>query len=129
MLHVLIGILITLHGLVHIWYIVLARQIVPFKPELGWTGRSWLFTDRIGDARTRGLASILLLLPTLGFAAGGIGYIFDQPWSPLLLAVTAGLSTLVFLLLWDGDPKLPAEKGLVGVLINAALTAGVLLLP
>ncbi len=123
----LIGIFITLHGLVHIWYIVLARQIVPFKPEMGWSGKSWLFTNLIGDTMTRILVSILLGLVTLGLSAGGIGFITQQQWSRPILVVFAGLSATVLVLFWDGSLQLAAQKGLIGLLIDAAIIAGLLI--
>jgi len=69
---------IILHGLVHIWLVVLAQRLIDFKPEMGWSGRSWLFTNLIGDTATRMLATILLLIVTAGLSIGGVGFIFQQ---------------------------------------------------
>jgi len=29
---------LILHGLVHLWYLVLAFRLVEYKPDMGWTG-------------------------------------------------------------------------------------------
>ena len=49
------GLFIVLHGLVHLWYVVLSQKLVAFQPEMGWVGRSWLLTNVLGDSPTRSL--------------------------------------------------------------------------
>ena len=44
MLRLVIGLFIVLHGLVHLWYFTLSQRLVEFKPQMGWSGRSWVFT-------------------------------------------------------------------------------------
>ncbi|MBW7882136.1 MAG: hypothetical protein H3C34_05770 [Caldilineaceae bacterium] len=129
MIRYLIGIIIVLHGLVHLWYVVLARGLVEYKPEMGWSGRSWLFTSLIGDPATRNLASILLLLVTVALALGGVGFFIDQQWTRPVLIVSALASAFVLILFWDGSPQLIVQKGLIGLLIDAAIIAGLLIWP
>lgn len=129
MIRYLIGIIIVLHGLVHLWFVVLARGLVEYKPEMGWSGRSWLFTGLIGDPATRILASILLLLVTVALSAGGIGFLIDQQWARPVLIVSALASAIVLILFWDGSPQLIVQKGLIGLLIDAAIVAGLLIWP
>ncbi len=129
MARTLAGIFFILHGLVHIWYIVLARKLVPFQPEMGWSGKSWLFTGLIGDGATRNLATLLLLLATVGFSAGGVGFLAQQPWSRSLLLVSAGISGLVLVFFWDGGFQRIAQKGLIGLLINLGILMGMWFLP
>ena len=50
---ILLGIFIILHGLVHLGYFTLSHRLVPFEPQMGWTGRSWLFTGILGDNTAR----------------------------------------------------------------------------
>ena len=66
MLRLLIGFFIVLHGLVHMWYFTLSQRLVEFQPEMGWTGKSWLFSNfvqsshppflgwRVGHVRPKG---------------------------------------------------------------------------
>lgn len=133
MVRVLASIIIVLHGLVHIWFLLLTRGFVPpsasrgGQPALGWSGRSWLFTDLVGDSATRALASVILLLATAGFSIGGIAFLTHQQWSRPLLITSATVSAVFFLLFWDGSLQFAIQKGLVGFLIDAAILAGLLL--
>jgi hypothetical protein len=121
MLRSLIGVFIVLHGLVHMWYITLSQGLVAFKPEMGWTGNSWVFTNLIGGAATRSLASVLYILATLGFIAGGIGIFVQQTWWRPVLMGSAVFSAAIILLFWDGNTQMLVQKGFLGLLINLAI--------
>lgn len=121
MLRVLAGIFVILHGLVHLWYFTLSRRLVAFKPDMGWTGESWLFSGLLGDPVTRMLAALLYLLSTVAFVAGGLGTFLRAGWSPPVLTVAAILSVATIILFWDGDTRLIVQKGLLGLLISLAI--------
>jgi hypothetical protein len=128
MLRTLFGILIILHGLVHLWFVVLSQQLVDFQPEMGWTGRSWLFTGLIGDAATRWLATIIYSLATLAFLVSGIGlFTRGNGWRPVLIGA-ALLSAVAILLFWDGVTALLVQRGLIGFLLDLAILFVVLVL-
>jgi hypothetical protein len=76
----LFALFVLLHGVVHLWYVTLSQRLVTFQPEMGWSGESWLFTDLLGDAATRSVASLLFVLATLGFAAGSAAILFQEAW-------------------------------------------------
>jgi hypothetical protein len=121
MLKALFAVFIMLHGLVHLWYVTLSLRLVEFQPDMGWTGRSWLFSPLLGDAATRALAAVLYSLATLGFVAGGIGIFAGQGWWRPLVIGSATFSSAIILLFWDGNAQLLVQKGLIGLLINAGL--------
>ena len=121
MLRFLAGIFVILHGLVHLWYVTLSTRLVEYKPDMGWTGESWLLTSPLGDSATRALASGLYVLATLGFVAGGIGLLARQDWRQGVLAASAILSTAIIILFWDGNTSMLVQKGLIGVLINVGV--------
>ena len=115
------GLFIVLHGLVHLWYVVLSQKLVAFQPEMGWTGRSWLLTNVIGDSPTRSMASLLLILATIGMVVSGIGVMArGEWWRPVLIGSTV-LSSVTLLLFWDGSTDLIVQKGLLGLVINGAI--------
>jgi hypothetical protein len=113
MFRVLFGIFVVLHGLVHLWYVVLSRRLVEFQADMGWTGESWLFSPLFGDGATRWLA-------THGFVAGGIGVFAHHEWWRPLVIGSAAVSAVAVLLFWDGGLQLLVQKGLIGFLINVA---------
>lgn len=121
MLRILAGIFVILHGLVHLWYVTLSARLVEYKPDMGWTGESWLLTDLIGDSATRALASGLYALAAIGFVVGGIGLLAQQDWRGAVLAGSAVLSTAIIVLFWDGNTSMLVQKGLIGVLINLGI--------
>ena len=127
MLKTLFGILAILHGLVHMWFVVLSQEWVEFQPDMGWTGRSWLFTNLIGDTATRQVASVVYTPITVTFVAGGIGVITGGDWWRPVLVSAAVASAVAILLFWDGTGGLIVQKGLIGILIDAAILAAVVL--
>ena len=121
MFRILLGIFFILHGLVHLWYFTLSQRLVPFEPEMGWTGRSWLLTGILGDNMARTIASVLFVLATLGFVAGGAGYLADLGWWRTALIVSAVLSAVTTLAFWDGSAQYIVQKGLLGLLIDIGI--------
>jgi hypothetical protein len=120
MFRVLFGIFVVLHGLVHLWYVVLSQRLVEFQADMGWTGESWIFSPLFGDDTTRWLATVLYGLATLGFVAGGIGVFAHQEWWRPLVIGSAAVSAVAVLLFWDSGLQLLVQKGLIGFLINVA---------
>lgn len=127
-MNVLIGIVIILHGLVHLWYVTLSQGLVAFKPQMGWTGRSWLLTNILGDSATHNLATIFYLASTVLFLIAGAGLLASQSWSRVWLIVAAGVSMASIVLFWDGSFRLSVEKGAFGLLINGIILFAILVL-
>ena len=127
MLKLLSGIFIVLHGLVHLWYVVLSYGLVEFQPDMGWTGESWLLSGLLGESLARSLAGVLYIAATLAFVAGGVGIFADAEWWRPLVLGTAILSSVLVLLYWDGGPEMIVQKGLVGLLINVGIIVLMLL--
>ena len=118
------GLFIVLHGLVHVWYVVLSQKLVAFQPAMGWNGRSWLLTNLIGDSSTRSVASLLLILVTVAMVVSGIGVMtragHNEWWRPVLIGA-AVLSSVTLIIFWDGSLDLIVQKGLIGLVINGAI--------
>jgi len=126
MLRFLFGIFIVLHGLVHLWYVTLSLGLVEFQAEMGWTGKSCLFSPLLGDGAARSLATVLYGLATLGFLIGSIGIFAQQEWWRPVVIGSAAFSAAIILLFWDGGLQLLVEKGLIGFLINVAFLVALL---
>lgn len=127
MLNTLSSIILMLHGLVHLWYIVLIQRWVEFQSEMGWTGFSWLFSSWMGERAVSWLATISYALSAAGFVIGGAGTLADQEWSRPWIIGSALLSTLTLIAFWDGRFGMLVEKGLLGLAINLAVLVVVLL--
>jgi hypothetical protein len=115
------GLFIVLHGLVHLWYLVLSLKLVAFKPEMGWTGKSWLLTGIIGESATRTSASLFYILSAIGVVLGGVGVIIGGNWWRPLMISSLVLSSLTLLIFWDGLMDKIVQKGLIGIVINGVI--------
>jgi hypothetical protein len=128
MLRVLTGLFILLHGLVHLWYFSLSQRLVEFQPEMGWSGRSWILSNLLGDSTTRSLAGVLYVLATIAFVVSGISIFIQAEWWRPVLVASAVFSSVIILLLWDGSTQLLVQKGLIGLIINIVILITLLLL-
>jgi hypothetical protein len=123
-----IGVFMVLHGLVHLLYAGHSRRLFELRPGLAWPDGSWAFSKLLGESATRTLASVLYVLATIGFVAGGIGVFGQQPWWRSVVVGSAAFSTLIVLLFWDGKTQQLTDKGLIAVLINVVILVALLVL-
>jgi hypothetical protein len=121
MLRVLSGIFITLHGLVHLWYVVLSQEWIEFEPDMGWTSQSWLLSGLLEETVTRSLAGVIFMLATVAFVVSGIGIFAQADWWRTALLSSAIFSSASVLLYWDGSLEMIVEKGLIALLINVGI--------
>ena len=128
MLRTLFAVFTILHGLVHLWPVVLSQGLVEYKPEMGWTGESWLLTGLIGDSATRLVASVVYLVAAVMVVVSGVGLFTGLHWWRPVLLASAVFSAAVILTFWDGRAGLLVEKGLVGLLIDLAIVLMLLVL-
>ena len=127
MIRILLGVFVVLHGLVHLLYVGQSGRFFELQPGLTWPDGSWLFSQFLGVEANRTLASILLVLVGVGFAASGIGIIARLPWWRQVIVGSALFSTAIFTLFYDGTAQHLDAKGAVAILINAAILAVVLI--
>jgi hypothetical protein len=122
------GIVIVLHGLVHLLYFGQSRRLFELRPGMAWPDGSWALARPIGVRATRWLAGVGCLLATAGFVAGGVGLFLDQAWWRPAVVSTAVFSSILFVLFWDGTRQKLSDQGALAVLINAAILVSVLVL-
>lgn len=122
----IMGIFVILHGLVHLWYFVLSQKLVEYRPEMGWTGESWVLKPILKETTVLSLASASFALAALLFVISGIGFLSNAGWWRQLIVVTSVLSSLVLLIFWDGNMQQLVEKGVIGLSINILIIITVL---
>lgn len=123
----IITLFILLHGWVHIWYLLLAGNIVKYTSDMGWTGNSWLLSGWMGESAPRNLAVFLYLIAAILFTASGIGYYLGKTWFINTMIISTVFSSILIITFFDGRFDLLVQKGLVGLIINIALLAWVLI--
>jgi len=122
------GIFLVLHGLVHLLYVGQSARYFELKPGMAWPDGSWAFSRLLGDKAARILASALLILVAVGFVVGGICILASQAWWRPVVVASAALSSLVYVLFWNGRMQDLGRQGLFGILINLAILLAVLVL-
>jgi uncharacterized membrane protein YphA (DoxX/SURF4 family) len=126
MVRILFGVVIVLHGLVHLLYFGQSARYFELQPGMVWPDGSWAFSKLLGDAATRSAANVLLILAAVGFVAGGAGMFLNQAWWQPVVVSAAVLSSVVYILLWDGRFQGLDNKGGLGILINLAILVALL---
>ena len=121
------GIIIVLHGLVHLLYFGHSKKYFELKPGLLWPDGSWVFSRLLGNETARNLASISLILAALGLMVGGIGILAGQAWWQPVVIAAATFSSIVYLVFWNGRMQDLDAQGAIGILIDLAILFVVLL--
>lgn len=69
----------------------------------------------------RYFAAFLFLLIMLGFTAGSLAILLKWTWWKEAVLLSAFISSIIFILLWDGKMKRLDDQGGIGILINVAI--------
>ncbi|HMN11698.1 MAG TPA: hypothetical protein PKD55_05165 [Bellilinea sp.] len=116
----LLAALIILHALAHTVY--LGQLFRWFTiPNLTFGGKSWLLDGIFANPPGSVVLASLIGLAMIGFMVAAIGLLGGASWSKGLLVVAAVLSSIAFILAWNGKVDKIMEQGVIGVVINIAL--------
>lgn len=114
-------IFLFLHGIIYLLYAGQAIRLFELRPGFSWPDRSWVFSNFPGIKMTRYLASLFCLLIMLGFTAGSLAILLRWIWWKDAVVYCASISSLIFILLWNGKMKRLDDQGGIGILINLAI--------
>ncbi len=128
MLQFVFGVFVVLHGLVHLLYFGQSARRFELQPGMVWPDGSWVFSKLLEDGSTRMLASIACVVAAVGFVAGGAGVLISVAWWRPVIVAAVTVSSMAFLLFWDGKLRRLNEQGAIAILINAAILVAVLVL-
>ena len=126
MIRVIAGVLLLLHGLVHLLYFGQSARLFELKPGMIWPDGSWAFSKLLGEKGTRTLASIFCIIAAIGFMIGSAGIFFGQSWWRMAAVVSAAFSGILYILFWNGRLQNLDGQGFVGLLIDVAIMVDVL---
>jgi hypothetical protein len=127
-IRVISGVFLVLHGLVHLLYFGQSARLFELQAGMTWPDASWAFSKLLGDNSTRTLASVLCIAAAAGFVIGSAGILFGQSWWRTAVIVSAALSGVLYILFWNGRFQHLDNQGGIGLLIDAATLAAVLVL-
>lgn len=121
-----VALFLAAHGLVHLLYVGISQGWVEDAEAMGWNGRSWLLSRLLPEATVLNLGSALYVVVTAGFVVGAVGYLLGTGWATSVLVGAAALSTATIVVMWDGSLAKVVDKGLLGVVIDVAVVAWLL---
>ena len=127
MIRIILGVFMVLHGLVHLLYLGQSQRFFELQPGMVWPDRAWVFTRFLEDGTVRWITAVALIIAAIGFVASGIGLFWQQVWWRPAIIVAAIFSSVIYLLFWDGDFQYLDNKGGIGILINLAILAALLI--
>jgi uncharacterized membrane protein YphA (DoxX/SURF4 family) len=121
------GVFLVLHGLVHLLYFGQSARLFELQSGMIWPDGSWALSKLLGDSVARTLASIFCILAAAGFVIGGAGLLLGQSWWHAAVVVSAVVSAVLYILFWNGRLQHLDNQGGVGLLLDAAILAAVLI--
>ena len=128
MIKIIAGVFLILHAIVHLLYFGQSARLFEMQPGLTWPDGSWAFSKLLGESSTRSLAVIFCILAAAGFVIGGAGIFFSQSWWRTAVIASAVFSVALYILFWNGRLQHLDSQGGVGLLIDAAILAAILVL-
>lgn len=117
----IIIIFLILHGIVYLLYAGQAIRLFELRPGFSWPDGSWVFSKFTGIKIMRCLVALCCLLIMLGFTAGSLAMLLKWNWWKEAVLLSAYISSIIFILLWDGKMKRLDDQGGFGILINLAI--------
>ena len=127
MIKVIAGVFLILHAFVHLLYVGQSTRLFELKPGLRWPDGSWAFSKLLGDQTARTLAITFCLLAAVGFVLGAAGIFFSQPWWRTIAIASCVFSIVLYILFWNGRLQQLDSQGGVGILIDAAILAAIIM--
>lgn len=128
MFRIVFGLVAVAHGAVHLLYMGQSARRFELAEGMVWPDGAWLLSRPFGDAATRTIVSVVLVLAAIGFVVGGAALIFSQPWGRPLIVAGGVISVALYLLAWNGRFEALPNQGAIGILISAAFLLAVLVL-
>jgi len=124
---VIAGVFLILHGLVHLFYMGQSARLFDLQAGMTWPDGSWAFSKMVGEAGTRNLAAIFCIAAAAVFVIAGVGIFLSQSWWQTAAVAAAAISIVLYVLFWNGRLQQLDVQGGIGILIDAAILAAVLI--
>ena len=123
-----LGVFLILHGWVHAMYVGHALRWYELKPGMPWPTGAWAFPSRVSDGAIRAFAAVGIGVTALAIMVGGVGILFGAGWADWVAIGGAALASVAHVLLWSGRWAEAMDHGGIGVAINVAVIAAILVL-
>ena len=113
-----LGLFYLLHGLVHLLYLGHSLRFFELEKGFIWPDHAILIPKKISLQRKQQIAAILCFMATLGFAVSGICLMSGFFFHNLDVIFSTGISSLLFIVFWDGRRSKIHTQGGIALIIN-----------
>ena len=127
-MRIALGVFIIFHALVHLMYVGQALRWFELKPGMDWPDEARFLPSGISDHDIRTFAALAIGTTALAMIVGVAGFLARAGWGNWTIIAGAALVSLAHVLLWSGRWAEFADDGGIGVIINVAVIAAVLVL-
>lgn len=123
-LRILLAGVLSFHGIGHLMGIIPGLRLIKTTESSpswlkGWSSKSWLLTDLLGDRAATVLCAVLFLAAfasAIGAALGLIGWLVPHQWWRTLAVVSAAISLVTVVIYWNALMLFfPHKVGALGV--------------
>jgi hypothetical protein len=96
-----------------------------FELEKGfnWPLNSRLLANTFSSKQMKLIAAIWCIMAAIAFVLSGIIVLFNHSWQSLLTIIAVILSTMLFIVFWDGKRNKLHTQGSIGIFINMIVLA------
>jgi hypothetical protein len=115
------SIFILLHGLVHLLYFGQSQQYFELQPGMTWPNQSWILSNFFEERSIKLICSTFCAIDALVFVGGAVVLFFKLSWSEYVIILGCILTSMTYLLFWDGQLKRIDNQGGIGVLISMGI--------
>jgi hypothetical protein len=117
----IIGIFFIFHGIVHVFYGLHSLRVIELTPGLQWPANSWVFLKLTSKKTIQWVSACFCFLAAPVFIFTGIYHLVTATMLNTIVWIGCAISTLVYLLFWDGRVKKLNSQGFYGIVINVAI--------
>jgi hypothetical protein len=124
---IIVGILLILHGLVHLLYFGQSSRFFELQPGMQWPDEAWLFTPLFRKKAVRILAGNFCILSAIGFTVSGIAVLAQHSNWYFLAFGSAVFSSLLYITFWNGKYEKLHDQGAIAFIINILIITSILI--
>ncbi len=114
----LTGIFFIMHGLVHLLYMGHSLNYFDLEKDFVWPDNSWLLKNVFSRHSNKIFAAGLCIVAALNFILSGILALTGHSFLYQSIIIAVILSTVLYIIFWDGSISKLHTQGGIGILIN-----------
>ena len=115
------SIFVLLHGLVHLLYFGQSQRYFELQPGMIWPDQSWILSNFLKDRVIRLICNIFCVVDAFVFVGGSVALFFKLSSSEYIIVLGCILSSITYLIFWNGKLKRVDNQGGIGILINIGI--------